>query len=71
MSEPNESPPVDPERVVVAYRQARAHRRARVEHRRRRKWAGVRFRLTLLLLTAAAIGIAYAVWLELRQFLGG
>jgi anti-sigma-K factor RskA len=70
VSEPNEAPPVDPDRVHLAYRQARAQRRARIEHRRRRRWAGVRFWLTLLLLLVAAVAIAYGVWLELQHLLG-
>lgn len=70
MSEPNEAPPVDPERVVHAYRQARAQRRARIEHRRRRRWAGVRFWVTLLLLGVAAAAIAYGVWIELQHLFG-
>lgn len=70
MPEQPEGPPVDPERVAVAYRQARAQRRARIEHRRRRRHAGVRFWLTLLLLLAAAVVIAYGVWIEVQHLLG-
>ena len=71
VSEPDEVPPIDPATVQVAYRQARAARRARLEGQRRRRSAGMRFWSTLAVLIVALIGIAYGVWHELQQLLGG
>ena len=70
VSEPDDAPIVDPDRVVVAYRRAKAERRARIEHRRRRRIAGVRFWIVFLLLLAAVVAIAYGAWHELQHLLG-
>jgi hypothetical protein len=70
-SESEEAPPIDPTAVHLAYRQAQAARRARIEGNRRRRLAGMRFWSTLLLLLAGGAAIAYGVWRELQHLLGG
>jgi hypothetical protein len=70
VSERDQAPPIDPDAVDDAYRRAQAVRRARIEHRRRAKHAGVRFWTSLCLLIALTAAIAYGVWRVLQQLLG-
>ncbi len=67
---PDEAPPVDPDAVHTAYRLHQARRRARTEHRRRTKRAGVRFWLVLLVLVAAGVLLAVTLWREIQQLFG-
>jgi hypothetical protein len=67
---PDEAPPVDPDAVRSAYRLHRARRRARIEHRRRTKRAGIRFWVVLLLLVAASVLLAVTLWREIQQLFG-
>jgi hypothetical protein len=55
-----DEPPVhDPNAIARSYRYHRARRAARIERRRERRWARLRFWLVLgcLLLAAAVIGV--------------
>jgi cytochrome c-type biogenesis protein CcmH/NrfG len=70
VSEREETPPIDPDAVHVAYRRARARRQARIEHRRRSKHAGVRFWVSLCVLLASTAAIAYGSWRVLQHLLG-
>lgn len=65
-----ESPPIDSEAIEDAYRYHRARRRARVEHRRSRRWAGLRFWVVLLLLVTACAVLALTLWREIEQLFG-
>jgi hypothetical protein len=67
---PDEAPPVDPEAISSAYRVHRARRRARIEHRRRTKHAGVRFWFFLLLLVSGAVVLTVTLWREIQQLFG-
>jgi hypothetical protein len=55
----DEPPAHDPHAVARAYRYHRARRAARIERRRERRWARLRFWLVLgcLLLAVAVIGV--------------
>jgi hypothetical protein len=66
----DDSPPIDPEASEDAYRVHRARRRARFEHRRRAKRAGIRFWLVLLLLVAASTVLAVTLWREVERLFG-
>lgn len=66
----DDSPPIDPEAIEDAYRFHRARRRARFEHRRRAKHAGIRFWLVLLLLVAASAVLAVTLWREVERLFG-
>ena len=66
----DDSPPIDPEAIEDAYRFHRARRRARFEHRRRAKHAGIRFWLVLLLLVAASTVLAVTLWREVERLFG-
>lgn len=65
-----EEPPIDPGAVSDAYRLHRARRRARIEHRRRTKRAGIRFWLVLVLLLVASVAVAVTIWREIQQLFG-
>jgi len=67
---PEEAPPVDPDAVRTAYRLHRSRRRARNEHRRRVRHAGVRFWVVLLVLVAAGVVLAVTLWREIQQLFG-
>jgi hypothetical protein len=69
-SAPDESPPLDPDAIDEAYRLHRARRRARVEHRRQLRHAGVRFWLVLVVLLALSILLALTLWREIEQLFG-
>ena len=64
------APPLDPLAVRDAYHRHRARRRARIEHRRRTKLAGIRFWLALILLLVASVAIAVTIWHEVQQLFG-
>jgi hypothetical protein len=65
-----DAPPVDPDAVQVAYRTHRARRRARVEHRRRVKRAGLRFWVVLVALLGAGVVLTVTLWREIQQLFG-
>ncbi len=65
-----EAPPVDRDAVRRAYRLHRARRRARVEHRRRTRWAGVRFWLVVVVLLAIVAVLAAGLSREIYRLFG-
>lgn len=67
---PDEAPPVDPDAVGRSYREHRARRRAKVEHRRRTRRAGARFWLVLVLLVAACVVLALTTWQQIGELFG-
>lgn len=67
---PDEAPPVDPHAVSSAYRLHRARRRARMEHRKRTKRAGVRFWVVLTVLIAGGVVLTVTLWREIQQLFG-
>lgn len=62
--------PVDPNAIDRAYRLERAKRRARVERMRRRRLAGFRFLLVLLVLLALSVGFVVVVWQQVQELFG-
>jgi hypothetical protein len=66
----DDAPPIDPGAIEDAYLHHRARRRARAQHRRRLRLAGVRFWVVLLLLVAASIVLAVTLWHEVEQLFG-
>lgn len=66
----DDAPPVDPEAVSHAYRLHRARRKARIEHRKRSKRAGIRFWLVSLLLLGACVVLAVTIWHQIQQLFG-
>ena len=62
--------PLDPHAVERAYRLHRARRRARVERRREKRRAGLRFWLVLLVLVAASIAILVVIAQEVQRLFG-
>jgi hypothetical protein len=67
---PDEVPVVDHEAVRDTVRFHRARRKARIEHRRRTRRAGLRFWFVLLLLLVASIALSVAIWREIQQLFG-
>jgi anti-sigma-K factor RskA len=65
-----DAPPVDPMAVQDAYRVARARRRAREQHERATRWAGIRFWFVTLVLLAAAVFLAVTFWREVQDLFG-
>ena len=66
----DEAPQLDPEAVRRSYQEHRARRRARIERRRRTRWAGARFWLVFVLLTAACVVLAMTTWREIGRLFG-
>lgn len=65
-----ETPPIDPEAIEDAYRYHRARRRARVEHRRSLRRAGLRFWVGLILLVGVSVVLAATVWSQIQRLFG-
>lgn len=63
-------PVVDHEAVRDTVRLHRARRKARIEHRKRMRHAGIRFWLVLLLLAAVAVFLALTTWREIARLFG-
>ena len=68
--ERDDAAPLDPDAVRRSYHEHRARRRARVEHRRRTKWAGARFWVVLGLQVAASVLLALTTWREIGRLFG-
>ena len=66
----DEPPIADPSAIERAYRKERAKRRAKVEHRRRAKHAGVRFWVVLWVLLFASVILALTIWAQVQQLFG-
>jgi hypothetical protein len=63
-------PPLDPFAVADAYRLHRARRRARIEHLRQKRRAGLRFWLVVLVLIAASVALVVLVVDEVQKLFG-
>jgi hypothetical protein len=63
-------PPIDPTAVSRAYRFHRARRRARLEHTRAVRRAGIRFWVVLVLLLAASLVLAVTFWRQVQDLFG-
>ncbi len=63
-------PMVDHEAVRDTVRLHRARRRARIEHRKRTRRAGVRFWVVLLLLLVASVALSIIIWHEIQKLFG-
>ena len=66
----DDPPPVDTGAIDRAYRQHRARRRARIEHRQRARHASVRFWIVLWLLLFASVVLALTIWDQIQQLFG-
>jgi predicted nucleic acid-binding Zn ribbon protein len=68
--EPEDLPVVDHERVQQTVRLHRARSKARIEHRKRTKRAGIRFWVVLILLLVASVVLAVTIWHEIQHLFG-
>ena len=62
--------PIDPSAVDRAYLQERARRRARIEHSRARRRAGLRFWIVLLGLVVVSVVLTLTIWREVERLFG-
>ena len=62
--------PLDPSAVELRYRYHRAQRQARISRRQESRLAKYRFYLTLVVLTALAIGFVVGSWHEIQHLFG-
>jgi hypothetical protein len=65
-----DQPPLDPAAVERSYHFHRAKRRAKIERRRARKRAHLRFWLVLVLLFGLSIYLVIAVWRQIERLFG-
>jgi hypothetical protein len=65
-----EAPPLDPDAVERAYREARARRRARDRWHREKRWAGFRFWIVLVLVLAGTVFLAARTLGEIERVFG-
>ena len=68
--EPEDVPVVDDERVRQTVRLHRARRKARIEHRKRTRRAGIRFWIVLLILLVVSVALSVTIWHEIQQLFG-
>ena len=68
--DPDDVPVVDHERVRQTVRLHRARRKARIEHRKRTRRAGIRFWLVLLVLLVASVALSVTIWHEIQRLFG-
>lgn len=66
----SDAPPFDPVAVDRAYLHERARRRARIEHSRARRRAGLRFWLVLLGLMVVSVLLTLTIWREVERLFG-
>lgn len=66
----DERAPTDPRAYQTALRQARARRRARIEHRREIKRARLRFLILLLGLVFLTMIIGLSIWEKIETVFG-
>ena len=66
----DEPPALDPAAIDRAYRLQRAKRRARVEHEKRARHAGLRFWIVVWLLLFASVVLALTIWDQMQQLFG-
>jgi predicted nucleic acid-binding Zn ribbon protein len=65
-----EIPFVDHEAVQETVRLHRARRKARIEHRRRTRRAGVRFWFVLIILLVLSVTLSVTIWHEIQRLFG-
>jgi hypothetical protein len=70
ITDPETEPPLDPYAIADAYRLHRARRRARIEHMREKRRAGLRFWLVVLVLIAASVALVVVVVDEVQKLFG-
>jgi len=63
-------PLVDHEAVRDTVRLQRARRKARIEHRKRTRRAGLRFWVVLVLLVVAGVVLSITIWNEIQNLFG-
>ena len=63
-------PVVDHEAVRDTVRLQRARRKARIEHRKRTRRAGIRFWLVLVILLVASVALSVTIWREIQRLFG-
>jgi hypothetical protein len=66
----DDAPPFDPVAIDRAYLQERARRRARAEHSRARKRAGLRFWVVLMALIVVSVVLTVTIWREVERLFG-
>jgi hypothetical protein len=67
---PDDVPVVDHEAVRDTVRLHRARRKARIEHRKRTRRAGLRFWVVLVLLLVASVVLSITIWNEIQNLFG-
>lgn len=67
---PDDVPVVDHEAVRDTVRMQRARRKARIEHRRRTRRAGIRFWLVLFALLVVSVVLSVVIWREIQRLFG-
>ena len=67
---PDDVPLVDHEAVRDTVRLHRARRKARTEHRKRTRRAGMRFWLVLIVLLVASVALSVTIWHEIQRLFG-
>lgn len=63
-------PVVDHEAVRDTVRLHRARRKARIEHRKRTRRAGIRFWIALFVLLVASAVLSVTIWHEIQRLFG-
>ena len=63
-------PVVDHEAVRRTVRLHRARRKARIEHRKRTRRAGIRFWLVLIVLLVVSVALSVTIWHEIQRLFG-
>ena len=65
-----DDPPVDPHAVQRRLRRERAKRRARIEHRRGQRIAGLRFLVLIGVLVFLTLFLSLSIWEKIRALFG-
>jgi hypothetical protein len=65
-----DDPPLDPSAVERRLRRERAKRRARIEHRREQRIAGVRFLVLIGALVFLTLFLSLSIWEKIRALFG-
>jgi hypothetical protein len=66
----DDPPPLDPYTVERRLRRERAKRRARIEHRREQRVAGVRFLVLIGVLVFLTLFLGLSIWEKIRALFG-
>jgi hypothetical protein len=70
IAQPDDDPPIDPRSFQRTLRQARARRRARIEHHRELRRARLRFLVLVLALLFLVVFLALSVWEKIEALFG-